>query len=61
MPAREARDGATHVLDMVQSALSQFTHMFLLYTDAEKAFDRIDWTFICIGNNWVGSTYASLD
>lgn len=48
IPAREASDGTICAINNIHSTLSKTDHTFLLSTDTEKAFDRVDWTFICL-------------
>ncbi|XP_053571730.1 protein fantom [Bombina bombina] len=45
VPGREARDNTTRVLQLMQFVSLHKTPSILLSTDAEKAFDRLDWTF----------------
>ncbi|XP_063799964.1 msx2-interacting protein [Pseudophryne corroboree] len=46
VPGREARDNTTKVLDLIHYASTCKSPSILLSTDAEKAFDRVDWDFL---------------
>lgn len=54
MPTREARDGTIYAINVIHSALSKNDQSFILSTDAEKAFDRVDWTFIRLTLETIG-------
>lgn len=68
---REARDNSNRALQLIHWVESQaMTHpCLLLSTDAEKAFDRVDWTYmravlfrLGLGPNmlaWISSLYSS--
>lgn len=43
IPSREARDNTTKVLNLIHVASATKTTRVFLSTDAEKAFDRINW------------------
>lgn len=48
VPTREARDNTTKVLNLIYVAQKRKIPLLLLSTDAEKAFDRVDWTFLTL-------------
>lgn len=54
MPIREARDRTICAINIIHSALSKNYQSFILATDAEKDFDRVDWTFICLTIETIG-------
>ncbi|KAM9296692.1 proton channel OTOP3-like [Gastrophryne carolinensis] len=68
MPLREARDNTTKVLNLIHLAQRQNVPALLLFTDAEKAFDRVNWQFmrsvlshVGLGPNmlsWIESLYS---
>lgn len=68
MKGKEARDSATRVIDLISEITKEQKERCLLSTDAEKAFDRVDWTFmmqtleiINVGINminWILSLYT---
>lgn len=69
VPTREARDNTTKVLNLLYKANLAGTPTVFLGTDAEKAFDRVNWSFmfatlrhIGLGNNmmnWISAIYSS--
>lgn len=69
VPTREARDNTTKVLNLLYHATKTATPTVLLSTDAEKAFDRVNWSFmlstlkhIGLGDsmvNWISAVYAT--
>lgn len=66
--SREARDNIIRTLDIIASA-KKLNSPLLLSTDAEKAFKRVNWTFLfetlkCFGMlvpilSWVSAIYAN--
>lgn len=46
MQTREARDNVMRVLDLLHGAKTNLLSLKLLSTDAEKAFDRVRWSFM---------------
>lgn len=46
VPTREARDNTTKALNLIYATQKHKIPLLLLSTDAEKAFDRVDWTFL---------------
>lgn len=46
VPLREARDNTTKALNLIYAAQRRKIPLLLLSTDAKKAFDRVDWTFL---------------
>lgn len=46
VPSREARDNTVKVLNLLRVANTNHTRCILLGTDAEKAFDRVNWPFM---------------
>lgn len=68
MQGREARDSTTTVIYLISEINKDKRESCLLFTDAEKAFDRADWTFMMqtreeIGlgvqmRNWILSVYS---
>uniref|UniRef100_A0A803KEP9 Reverse transcriptase domain-containing protein n=1 Tax=Xenopus tropicalis TaxID=8364 RepID=A0A803KEP9_XENTR len=46
VPGREARDNTNRLFSIIQYAKKLKIPIMLLSTDAEKAFDRVDWTFL---------------
>lgn len=46
VPQREPRDNTIRVLNLVHAARTSRRPLLLLSTDAEKAFDRVYWTFV---------------
>uniref|UniRef100_A0A803J9H5 Reverse transcriptase domain-containing protein n=1 Tax=Xenopus tropicalis TaxID=8364 RepID=A0A803J9H5_XENTR len=69
LPRRETRDNLNKLLNIIISAEHTNTPLFLLSTDAEKAFDRVRWDFmfhclryIGLGPNilkWITSLYSN--
>lgn len=69
VPTREARDNTTKVLNLLYKANLAGTPTVFLNTDAEKAFDRVNWSFmfatlrhIGLGNtmlNWISAIYSA--
>uniref|UniRef100_A0A8C5N0H4 Reverse transcriptase domain-containing protein n=1 Tax=Leptobrachium leishanense TaxID=445787 RepID=A0A8C5N0H4_9ANUR len=64
---REARDNTMRTLQLMHHARHSSQDLALLSTDAEKAFDRVDWDFIStlthagLGPNlrtWIGALYG---
>lgn len=61
------RDNTCRALNLIHLANVNFLPLFLLSTDAEKAFDRVSWSFlkrtlthIGLGNNmlrWINALY----
>lgn len=60
MPGREARDGTIQVLNMIHSTLSKANPTFILSTNAEKAFDRVDWTYLKLTLEAIGFGYSMM-
>lgn len=68
IPDREGRDNTQRVLSAIHFAKQYQKPLVLISTDAEKAFDRVDWTFLRatiqhIGlksgmQNWITSLYS---
>uniref|UniRef100_A0A8C5MP10 Reverse transcriptase domain-containing protein n=1 Tax=Leptobrachium leishanense TaxID=445787 RepID=A0A8C5MP10_9ANUR len=69
VPGREARDNTVRALNLIHSASHPKSEpTLLLSTDAEKAFDRVRWTFLfqtlrCMGFGpnlmaWIGALYS---
>uniref|UniRef100_A0A8C5WJ93 Reverse transcriptase domain-containing protein n=1 Tax=Leptobrachium leishanense TaxID=445787 RepID=A0A8C5WJ93_9ANUR len=68
VPGREAWDNTMRTLQLMHHARRSSQALALLSTDAEKAFDRLDWDFIslsliCIGlgphlRAWIGALYG---
>lgn len=46
VPGREERDNTTKSLNIIHMCESTKIPAMLLSTDAEKAFDRVSWTFM---------------
>ncbi|XP_063806719.1 synaptotagmin-like protein 2 [Pseudophryne corroboree] len=46
VPGREAKDNTTKLLNLIHLASSSKISTVLLSTDAEKAFDRVNWDFM---------------
>uniref|UniRef100_A0A8C5QFF1 Reverse transcriptase domain-containing protein n=1 Tax=Leptobrachium leishanense TaxID=445787 RepID=A0A8C5QFF1_9ANUR len=46
IPGRMARDATTRALDAISVARISDTPLLLLSTDAEKAFDKVDWQYL---------------
>lgn len=46
VPGREGRDNTTRVLNIIQTAWERKEKLLLLSTDANKAFDRVNWVFL---------------
>uniref|UniRef100_A0A8C5PEB2 Reverse transcriptase domain-containing protein n=1 Tax=Leptobrachium leishanense TaxID=445787 RepID=A0A8C5PEB2_9ANUR len=46
IPGRMARDATTRALDAIRVARNSDTPLLLLSTDAEKAFDKVDWQYL---------------
>lgn len=46
IPCREARDNTTKVLNLLHITYFTKKPCVLIYMDAEKAFDRVNWTFM---------------
>lgn len=46
VPSREARDNTTKVLNLLHVANTTRTPCVFIGTDAEKAFDRVNWLFM---------------
>ncbi|KAM9312112.1 complement C3-like [Gastrophryne carolinensis] len=46
IPGREARDNTIRTLNLIHRSRTDNSPMMLLSTDAEKAFDRVDWNFV---------------
>lgn len=69
IPAREARDCTTKILNLIHVATKTQTPCVFLSTDAEKALDRVNWVFmssvlkqIGLGHNliqWISSVYST--
>lgn len=69
IPTREVRDNTTKVLNLLHVAPSTRTPSVFLSTDAEKAFDRVNWNFmlsvlrhIGMGDtmiNWIAKIYSN--
>lgn len=45
VPTREAKENTVRALNVIHHFRSQKRKAILLSTDAEKVFDRVDWTF----------------
>ena len=70
VPTREARDNTIKAINLVQLANSTQTQCVFLNTDAEKAFDRVRWSYMRavlkyggFGNKiiqWIFSMYSGL-
>lgn len=68
VPTREARDNTTKVLNLIHRANISKAPCTFLSTDAEKAFDRVNWEFmiavlkhIGLGNHmlqWISNVYS---
>lgn len=54
IPSREARDNTIKVLNLVHHANKTNTPCVFLSTDAEKAFDRVNWRFLFVVLRYVG-------
>lgn len=69
VPSREARDNTTKVLNLLHKAITTNTPTVFLRTDAKKAFDRVNWSFmfatlrhIGLGStmlNWISAIYTT--
>lgn len=46
IPAREARDNTTKVLNLIEVATATKTPCIFHSTEAEKVFDRVNWVFM---------------
>lgn len=46
VPGREARDNTIRALNLIHLCSSTLSSALLLFTDAEKAFDRVSWRFM---------------
>lgn len=67
--SREARDNTIRTLNIIASAKKLNTPLMLLSTNAERAFDRVDWSFLfdtlkCFGMptsilSWISAIYAN--
>lgn len=61
VPGRQARDNIK-VLNLIHNARFQSSSSLLLGTDAEKAFDRVDWSFLHSSTlHWSGPHHDGLD
>lgn len=58
--SREARDNTIRTLDIIPKAKRSRIPLLLLSTDAEKAFDRVDWVFLRETLKFVGTPYPIL-
>uniref|UniRef100_A0A8C5Q5Y4 Reverse transcriptase domain-containing protein n=1 Tax=Leptobrachium leishanense TaxID=445787 RepID=A0A8C5Q5Y4_9ANUR len=68
VPGREARDNTMRTLQLMHHARRSSQELALLSTDAEKAFDRVDWDFISLSliriglgphlRAWIGALYG---
>lgn len=54
VPTREARDNTTKVLNLLHVAKTSHTPCVFLSTDAEKAFDRVNWQYMFTVLRYVG-------
>uniref|UniRef100_A0A8C5MCG1 Reverse transcriptase domain-containing protein n=1 Tax=Leptobrachium leishanense TaxID=445787 RepID=A0A8C5MCG1_9ANUR len=69
VPGREARDNTMRTLQLMHHARRSSQALALLSTDAEKAFDRVDWDFISLSLThiglgphlctWIGALYGN--
>lgn len=46
VPLREPRDNTIRVVNLIHAARSSDRPLLLLSTDAERAFDRVNWSFM---------------
>uniref|UniRef100_A0A803JEZ2 Reverse transcriptase domain-containing protein n=1 Tax=Xenopus tropicalis TaxID=8364 RepID=A0A803JEZ2_XENTR len=69
VPGREARDNTNRLFSIIHQCKKRSIPAMLLSTDAEKAFDRVDWTFLksSLANinlgpkmqSWISTLYTS--
>lgn len=61
IPSREARDSTTKVFNLIHIASMNHTPCVFPSTDAEKAFDRVNWVFVLGTSTYRSGKYAHMD